>query len=165
MARAAVRGGYHPVMSGTPIRAPTLARSPTPPTRLSHWEGVLPGFEELLCLDERHEPWLAWLRTLGYDGEVVNNPDLSLETENERPAEHSVTQFLTDRFLEWLDGQHAPGSRTPRSSGRTRRTSRRPLRHDVRPGRLPTGTAHPPTAAPPARHPACVSCDCTRRHR
>ncbi|MFZ2443567.1 MAG: sulfatase-like hydrolase/transferase, partial [Ilumatobacteraceae bacterium] len=109
VARAAVRGGYHPVMFGYTDQGadPREITDPADP-RLSHWEGVLPGFEELLCLDERHEPWLAWLRTLGYDGEVVNNPDLALETENERPAEHSVTQFLTDRFLEWLDGQDGP---------------------------------------------------------
>ena len=109
VARAAVRGGYHPVMFGYTDQGadPREITDPADP-RLSHWEGVLPGFEELLCLDERHEPWLAWLRTLGYDGEVVNNPDFALETENERPAEHSVTQFLTDRFLEWLDGQDGP---------------------------------------------------------
>ena len=31
-----------------------------------------------------------------------------LETEHARPAEHSVTTFLTDTFLQWLDQQHEP---------------------------------------------------------
>jgi arylsulfatase A-like enzyme len=66
---------------------------------------VLPGFEELLCLDERHQPWLDWLATLGHD---IGTPETMLATEHARPAEHSVTQFLTDRFLAWLDDQDGP---------------------------------------------------------
>ncbi len=109
VARAGIRAGYHPVMFGYTDQGadPREVTDPNDP-RLSQWEGVLPGFDEVLCLDERHEPWLQWLASLGYEGRVVTDPDHALDTENERPAEHSVTQFLTDRFLQWLDEQHEP---------------------------------------------------------
>lgn len=109
VARAGIRAGYHPVLFGYTDQGadPREITDPNDP-RLSHWEGVLPGFDELLCLDERHEPWLQWLRSLGYEGRVVTDPDHALDTENERPAEHSVTQFLTDQFLQWLDHQQEP---------------------------------------------------------
>jgi arylsulfatase A-like enzyme len=106
VARVGLRAGYHPVMWGYTDQGADLRRitDPTDP-RLTNWEGVLPGFEELLCLDERHAPWLEWLRSLGYD---VTDPDHTLATEHERPAEHSVTQFLTDHFLSWLGEQDGP---------------------------------------------------------
>ncbi len=106
VARAGIRAGYHPVMFGYTDQGadPRTIDDPADP-RLSNWEGVLPGFEELLCLDERHAPWLEWLRSLGYD---ATDPDLMLETEHERPAEHSVTTFLTDQFLDWLGAQDGP---------------------------------------------------------
>ena len=109
VARMGLRAGYHPVMFGYTDQAadPREITDPDDP-RLWNWEGVLPGFEELLCLDERHEPWLAWLRELGYTGDASTDPDVALATEHERPAEHSVTQFLTDHFLEWLGAQDEP---------------------------------------------------------
>ncbi|MBI4882581.1 MAG: sulfatase-like hydrolase/transferase [Actinobacteria bacterium] len=109
VARAALRAGYQPVMFGYTDQAadPRRITDPADP-RLSNWEGVLPGFEELLCLDERHQPWLDWLRSLGYTGAVVTDAEYALATENERPAEQSVTQFLTDHFFEWLRTQHGP---------------------------------------------------------
>jgi len=102
----AQRAGYHPVVFGYTDQAadPRQITDPADP-RWSNWEGVLPGFEELLCLDERHEAWLQWLRELGYEGDATTDPDIALATEHERPAEHSVTQFLTDRFLAWLHDQ------------------------------------------------------------
>ena len=111
VARAGLRAGYHPVVFGYTDQGadPRQITDPDDP-RLSNWEGVLPGFDEVLCLDEHHAPWLEWLRELGYEGRVVVDPDHALDTENERPAEHSVTQFLTDRFLQWLDEQPAAES-------------------------------------------------------
>ena len=108
IARAGLRAGYHPVMFGYTDQGadPRQLTDPNDPL-LSNWEGVLPGFEEVLCLDERHAPWLEWLGELGYDGAILTDPDLALATENERPAEHSVTQFLTDKFLQWLDSKEA----------------------------------------------------------
>lgn len=109
IALMAQRAGYHPVVFGYTDQAadPRELTDPLDP-RWSHWEGVLPGFEELLCLDERHEPWLQWLAQLGYTGEAVVDPDVALATEHDRPAEHSVSHFLTDHFLTWLHQQHEP---------------------------------------------------------
>lgn len=106
VARAAIRGGYHPVVFGyTDVGAdPRQITDPDDP-RLSTYEGVLPGFDEVLNLDERHAPWMEWLRELGYE---ATEADVMLATEHERLAEHSVTTFLTDRFLEWLDTQDGP---------------------------------------------------------
>ena len=57
VARAALRAGYHPVMFGYTDQAADPRRiTDANDPRLSNWEGVLPGFEELLCLDERHAP-------------------------------------------------------------------------------------------------------------
>ncbi len=106
VARLGIRAGYHPVMFGyTDVGAdPRQITDPADP-RLFTYEGVLPGFEELLNLDEHQAPWMQHLRDLGYD---ATNPDVMLSTESTRPAEHSVTTFLTDHFLGWLDQQHEP---------------------------------------------------------
>jgi arylsulfatase A-like enzyme len=106
VARVGLRAGYRPAMWGYTDQGADVRRISDPADpRLTNWEGVLPGFEEMLCLDERHGPWLEWLRSLGYD---VTDPDIALATEHERPAAHSVTQFLTDHFLTWLDHQDGP---------------------------------------------------------
>ncbi|MFM7045088.1 MAG: sulfatase-like hydrolase/transferase, partial [Ilumatobacteraceae bacterium] len=112
VARAAIRGGYRPVVFGyTDVGADPRQITDPNDWRLSHYEGVLPGFEEVLCLDERHAPWLEWLQALGYD---ATDPDVMLATEHERPAEHSVTTFLTDSFLHWLGERDAgPDGGTP----------------------------------------------------
>lgn len=109
VARMAIRAGYHPVVFGYTDQAadPRELTDPQDP-RWSNWEGVLPGFEELLCLDERHAPWLEWLASLGYTGDAVTDPDVALATEHERPAEHSVSQFLANHFLAWLQQQDGP---------------------------------------------------------
>ncbi len=100
------RAGYAPALFGYSDQGydPRRLDDPADP-RLFTWEGVLPGFDLILDLDERHQPWLDWLAGLGYD---VTDPDVALATESTRPAEHSVTQFFTDTFLDWLDGQHQP---------------------------------------------------------
>ena len=123
--------------------------------RLSNWEGVLPGFEELLCLDERHAPWLDVAERARLHGRRRHRPRRSRWTPSTNgPAEHSVTQFLTDHFLTWLDRAgravvrahlvHPPAPAVRR---------RRPLRHDVRPRRLPAAAAHPRASAT-----ACTTC-------
>src|SRR5690606_16164495 len=68
--------------------------------RLATYEGVLPGFDADLDLTGDHVPWLEWLAALGYDTSVGLVTLLS--TEHERPAEHSLTTFMTDRVLDWL---------------------------------------------------------------
>ncbi len=106
VARAARRAGYAPALFGYTDQGvdPRIVTDPDDP-RLSHWEGVLPGFDLALDLDERHAPWMAWLRSLGYD---LDDPDVALATEHERPAEHSVSTFLTDHLLDWIDAQDGP---------------------------------------------------------
>ena len=111
VARLGVRCGYHPVMFGYTDTGADPRRITDPDDwRLHHWEGVLPGFEEVLRLDEAHAAWMEWLRSLGYD---LHDPDLALSTEHERPAEHSVTQFLTDRFFAWLADHDATAGDEP----------------------------------------------------
>lgn len=110
----AQRAGYHPVVFGYTDQAadPRQIADPADP-RWSNWEGVLPGFDEILCLDERHAAWLECLQELGYTGPQATDPDIALTTEHERPAEHSVTQFLTDHFLDWLGEQPNQPGDTP----------------------------------------------------
>jgi arylsulfatase A-like enzyme len=103
VARVGLRAGYEPVVFGyTDVGAdPREVTDPSDP-RLFTYEGVLPGFVELLNLDAHQQPWMDHLRALGY---TVGQVDDMLATEHERPAEHSVSTFLTDHFLQWLDGQ------------------------------------------------------------
>lgn len=106
VALAARRAGYAPALFGYSDQGIDLRRVTDPAdARLFTWEGVLPGFDLILDLDERHQPWMDWLATLGYE---VSDPDVALATESTRPAEHSVTQFFTDTFLGWLDDQRGP---------------------------------------------------------
>ncbi len=44
----------------------------------------------------------------------------ALATEPDRPAEHGVSAFMTDRVIEWLGHQDGPGSPMPATGGRTR---------------------------------------------
>ena len=73
--------------------------------RLDTYEGVLPGFDPVLELDGRLTGWLARLEELGYG---TLDPDRALRTEPDRPAEHSVSAFLTDSLLAWIDRQDDP---------------------------------------------------------
>ena len=100
VALAACRAGYVPRLFGY-TDAGVDPRTVTDPhdLRLSAWEGVLPGFDEGLHLDGAHVAWLAELARLGYD---AGTADEMLETEDRRPAGHSVTTFLTDVFVDRL---------------------------------------------------------------
>ena len=106
LARVARRCGFDPMLFGyTDIGLdPMVADGPTDP-RLDAYDGVLPGFSIGLQMPEDQSPWLAWLEKLGYD--VPSNWVEALRGESSRPAVHSHSAFLTDRFLEWLDGQPA----------------------------------------------------------
>jgi arylsulfatase A-like enzyme len=107
VALAAGRAGYRPTLFGYTDQGidPRLATGPDDP-RLSTYEGIAPGFEVGLALTEHQEPWIAWLRELGYD--VGDDAFAALATEPDRPAEHGITAFLTDRLLEWLRTREAP---------------------------------------------------------
>ncbi|MBK9179155.1 MAG: sulfatase-like hydrolase/transferase [Acidimicrobiales bacterium] len=107
LARAARRAGYQPTLFGYTDQGfdPRLADGPDDP-RLSTYEGVLPGFDVALDLPEHHEPWRAWLTELGHD--VPRSGVAALAGEPDRPAEHSVSAFLTDHLLAWLEHQEGP---------------------------------------------------------
>ena len=106
VATMARRAGYVPTLFGYTDQGidPAMASGPDDP-RLDSYEGVLPGFALGHYLPESQATWVEYLRDLGYD--VPYGWRLSLMGEPERPAEHSLTSFLTSRFLEWLDVQES----------------------------------------------------------
>jgi arylsulfatase A-like enzyme len=104
VARVARRRGFDPTLFGyTDIGLdPLVADGPMDP-RLDAYDGVLPGFSIGLQLPEDQSPWLRWLEDLGYD--VPASWIDALRGEPGRPAGHSHSAFLTDRFLAWLGAQ------------------------------------------------------------
>ena len=106
VAHLARRAGYEPALFGYTDQGvvPRTVTDRDDP-RLSTYEEKLPGFDWALHLAEAHVPWLAWLTSLGYN---VDDPIRALATEPERPEELSVSTFLTDHFLRWLDRRSGP---------------------------------------------------------
>ncbi len=74
--------------------------------RLDSYDGVLPGFAVGHYLPESQATWVEYLRDRGYD--VPYGWAAALRGEPERPADASLTSFLTTKFVEWLAGQE-PG--------------------------------------------------------
>ena len=107
VARAARRAGYRPTVFGYADQGidPRQASGPDDP-RLSTYEWVPPGFDVELELGEDQRAWLAWLEDLGY--EAGADGYATLASESERPAEHGVSAFLTDRLIDWLRTQQDP---------------------------------------------------------
>lgn len=103
VALAARRAGRSPVLFGYTDQSidPRVSTGPEDP-RLSTYEGVLPGFDCLLDLSGTHAPWLEWLSERGV---TVKGALHALSTEHERPADLSVSRFMTDRLIEWMDTQ------------------------------------------------------------
>lgn len=107
VALVARRAGYRPALFGYTDQSldPREATTADDP-RLSDYEGVLPGFDALLDLAGSHAPWVEWLRGLGHDiGDRILD---TLATESDRPAEHSVAAFQTDRAVAWINAQSEP---------------------------------------------------------
>ncbi len=104
VALAARRAGYTPTLFGYTDQSidPRQADGPDDP-RLSRYTGILPGFDVELDLPDEHEPWMEWLEQQGYD--ISAGVGRMLATEHERPECHSVTAFLTDRAIGWLERQ------------------------------------------------------------
>ena len=100
VARLARRVGRTPVLFGYTDQGidPRSAESDTDP-RLEYYSGILPGFEAGLWMPESQAPWLDWLESLGYG----TFPDYiaALAAEPERPADHSLSTFVTNAFLDW----------------------------------------------------------------
>ena len=108
LALAGRRAGYRPALFGYTDQAfdPRDAEGPEDP-RLSIYEGVLPGFEDgcFLAGNDAHR-WISWLRERGH--EVGDTYEEALVTEPQRPAEDSVSAFLTDRLIDWIGRQDGP---------------------------------------------------------
>ena len=107
VALAAKRAGYAPAMFGYTDQAidPRLAAGPDDP-RLRTYYGILPGFDAVRTSPTITVRGSSWLAELGYD--VSPGPTGLLETEPDRPAEHSIGAFLTDRAVAWIDEQNEP---------------------------------------------------------
>ena len=108
IAHAARRAGYVPTLFGYTDQAvdPRETEGPGDP-RFATYEEVLPGFE-VGCTLRPTDPsaWYAWLRDLGYA--VTDDWDAMVSAEPDRPAEHSLSAFLTDRFVDWMQDQPGP---------------------------------------------------------
>lgn len=111
IARIATRAGFNPVLFGYTDQAidPRVAFGPDD-QRLSSYEGILPGFESVLDLTQRYQPWREFLaRHDAYTPEMDSMSTVELlATESERPAELSVSQFTTDTVVEWMTAQNEP---------------------------------------------------------
>ena len=113
LARLARRAGYAPALFGYTDQSldPSLADGPED-SRLFTYEGVLDGFDVEARLFQGCAEWLDWLRSLGHDIPEFDGhrPDHDvvidvLAGEPTRPAEHSISTYLTNRFVEWHRGQ------------------------------------------------------------
>ncbi|OYX38005.1 MULTISPECIES: sulfatase-like hydrolase/transferase [unclassified Sphingomonas] len=108
LAKAARRAGFTPALFGYTDQAidPRDADGPEDP-RLSHYDEVLPGFEEVFSLRPgRPSSWIDWLRAKGFD--LPDDAMAAIATETDRHEDLSLSAFLTDRFLEWLPQQERP---------------------------------------------------------
>jgi arylsulfatase A-like enzyme len=108
IAKAARRAGYVPTLFGYTDQSidPRDASGPDDP-RLQSYEGILPGFEEGCHLPSgASKAWTDWLATLGYD--VPSAAHDVLTSEPLRAPEHSMSAFLTDRFLDWQGACRGP---------------------------------------------------------
>ena len=106
VATVARRAGFDPVLFGYTDQAlnPRAATGENDP-RLRNYDGVLPGFSIGCYLPEDQGPWVWWLREKGFD--VPEGWAPALRGEPDRPAEFSLSAYLTNRFLEWLPQQES----------------------------------------------------------
>ena len=104
IARVARRAGFDPTLFGYTDQGldPNLAKGVDDP-RLEDYDGILPGFSVGLYLPESQAGWIQFLRAKGFD--VPSGWAVALRGESERPAELSLSGFLTTRFVEWLAKQ------------------------------------------------------------
>ncbi len=106
MAIVARRAGFDPTLFGYTDQGidPNRASGDDDP-RLESYDGILPGFSIGLYLPESQAGWIHELRARGF--QVPSGWAPALRGEAERPAEISLSAFLTTRFLEWLGMQES----------------------------------------------------------
>jgi arylsulfatase A-like enzyme len=102
VAFVARRAGYDPTLFGYTDQGidPYRANGSDDP-RLNDYDGILPGLSVGLYLPESQAGWSQYLRAKGYD--VTGHWQDLLHGEPTRPAEDSLSGFLTTRFLQWLE--------------------------------------------------------------
>jgi arylsulfatase A-like enzyme len=115
LALEARRGGYDPTLFGyTDSSADPRGRDPEDPA-LKTYEGVLPGMTVGVQVPDHAAPWMAYLKSRGYDfpnGRFdVYKPRSGYNLPEGRgfraiptifSAEDSETTFMADTFLRWL---------------------------------------------------------------
>jgi arylsulfatase A-like enzyme len=101
VALVARRAGYEPALFGYTDQSvdPRDVESLDDP-RLESYEGILPGFDPVLPMVHSNEPWRRWLGEQGHP--VPPDAITAWAGEPDRPAEHSLAAFMTDRLLDWL---------------------------------------------------------------
>ena len=108
IAWAARRAGYEPTLFGYTDQSvdPRQTTGPDDP-RLLTYEGILPGFDVGVALGTGDSTaWIDWLRGLGHA--VPDDVDQALHSEPARPADHSLSAYLADRFIAWMKTQERP---------------------------------------------------------
>lgn len=106
VARLARRAGFAPSLFGYTDQGLDPRTTDARDERLDTYSGILDGFEPTFWLPEDQSPWLRWLESLGYGDRADYITELSLEPT--RPAEHSISAFLTNAFLDWVVQQSEP---------------------------------------------------------
>lgn len=106
IATVARSAGYNPTLFGYTDQGldPNESAGRDDP-RLDSYDGILPGMSVGLYLPESQAGWVQYLRAKGYDVESGWAP--ALRGEPDRPAEDSLSGFLTNRFVEWLASQES----------------------------------------------------------
>lgn len=114
LAREMRAAGYDPLLFGyTDVAHDPRVLQPDDP-RLSSYEELLPGFTEVLRMRQESDDtaWRDHLRSKGYDvpqGMGLYRPEGDrIDAPARYRAEDSDTAFLTDRFLQHMQGE-APG--------------------------------------------------------
>lgn len=108
IAHAARRAGYAPTLFGYTDQAvdPRTTDGPDDP-RLLTYEEILPGFDVALNMQPKlFGGWMKWLREAGYD--VGDDWHTVAASEPDRPADVSLSAFVTDHFIDWLRTQRGP---------------------------------------------------------
>ncbi|MEQ9638513.1 MAG: alkaline phosphatase family protein [Alphaproteobacteria bacterium] len=154
LAKEVRHAGYRPVLFGyTDTSIDPRGLDPADP-RLTTYEGLLPGFDVGLQLDEASAPWLEWLAAKGYPTGELSYPrvfdpvpgDLPAGRKLDNrppiyPAAHSPTRFLVDATIDWLRGRERGWF--------VHLSLLRPHPPWIAPE--PYNTAHDPAACPPPR--------------